>query len=64
MYLLRLNFVSLVHNILIKVLTVNDRDNADTLKTVSTKEYQSTNARHLSLTICCAKAYFDDCISI
>ena len=44
--------------------TVNDRDNADTLKTVSTKEYQSAIARHLFLNKECAKAYCDDCFSV
>ena len=44
--------------------TVNDCDNADALKTVSTKEYQSAIARHLSLNSECAKAYCDGCFSI
>ena len=44
--------------------TVNDRDNADALKTISTKEYQSAIARHLSLNIECAKAYCDGCYSV
>ena len=44
--------------------TVNDRDNVDTLKTVSPKEHQSAIARHLSLNKECAKAYCDDCFSV
>ena len=44
--------------------TVNDRDNVGTLKTVSTKEYQSAIARHLSLSSECAKACCDDCFSV
>ena len=43
--------------------TVNGCDIADTLKTVSTKEYQSAIARHLSLNSECAK-YCDDCFSV
>ena len=42
---------------------VHDSDNVDTLRTaVSTKEYQSAIARHLSLNSECAKAYCDDCL--
>ena len=44
--------------------TENDRDNADALKTVSTKEYQSAIATHLSLNIECAKAYCDGFYSV
>ena len=44
--------------------TVNASDNVDTLKTVSTKEYQSAIARHLSLNEECARAYCDDCFSV
>ena len=38
--------------------------NADILKTISTKEYQSAIARHLSLNSQCAKAYCDDCFGV
>ena len=38
--------------------------NVDTFRTVSTKEYQSAIARHLSLKNDCAKAYCDDCFSV
>ena len=33
-------------------------------KTVSTKEYKSAIARHLSLNSECGKAYCDDCFSV
>ena len=43
---------------------VNGRDNADSLKTIATKEYHSAIARHLSLDKECVKAYCDDCFSV
>ena len=43
--------------------SVNGRDNVDTLKTISTKEYQFAIACYLSLNSECAKAYCDDCLS-
>ena len=42
----------------------NDRDNADTFKTDSTKKYQCAIASHLSLNNECAKAYCNDCFSV
>ena len=44
--------------------TVNGRDNVDSLKTISTKEYHSAIARHLSLNKEWSKAYCDDCFSV
>ena len=44
--------------------TLNDLDNVDTLKTVSTKAYQSAVTWHLSLNSECAKAYCDNCFSV
>ena len=43
---------------------MNSRDNVDTLKTVSTKEYPSATSGHLSLNNECSKAYCDDCFSV
>ena len=44
--------------------TVHDRDNVDTLRTVSTKEYQSAIARHLSLNSEYLKACCDACFGV
>ena len=43
---------------------MDDRDNADSLRTIATKENNSAIARHLPLDKECAKAYCDDCYSV